>query len=147
MSIYIQILGLMVLRGITYGMYLRIRRANPGYRMTCLDGRLEIVSPEYIHERDAGRIGVVVRVVATALTVHFRGAGSTTFRVGDQPLRKGSGKEPDESLYFAHGPLIRGKDRIILPADPPPDLWFEADSRGSSQGRLPLHARLGVPEV
>ncbi|MEO6810922.1 MAG: Uma2 family endonuclease, partial [Isosphaeraceae bacterium] len=142
MSTITQIPGPMVLRGITFGMYLRIRRSNPGYRMTYLDGKLEIMSPEYIHERGAKRIGVVVRVVASTLEIPFCGAGSTTFRLGDQTLKKGSGKEPDESFYFTHEPLIRGKDRIILPADPPPDLWIEADNRVSSEGRLPLYARL-----
>src|SRR4051794_31662694 len=39
------------------------------------------------------------------------------------------------------------KDEIDLVIDPPPDLWIEVDNRGSSRGRLPLYAALGVPEV
>ena len=31
--------------------------------------------------------------------------------------------------------------------DPPPDLWIEVDHRGSSKGRIPVYAALGVPEV
>ncbi|MEO6808354.1 MAG: Uma2 family endonuclease, partial [Isosphaeraceae bacterium] len=132
---------------ITFGMYLRIRRSNPGYRMAYLDGKVEIKSPEFRYERGAWKLGLLVPVVAMAHGIPFSGAGSTTFRLGDQSLLKGSGKEPDESFYFANEPLIRGKDRIILPGDPPPDLWIEVDNRGSSWGRLPLYARLGVPEV
>ncbi|MBX6314442.1 MAG: Uma2 family endonuclease [Isosphaeraceae bacterium] len=62
-------------------------------------------------------------------------------------LQRGSGKEPDESFYFAHEGRIHDKDQIDLTVDPPPDSWIEVDQRGSSRGRLPLYARRSVSEV
>ena len=42
---------------------------------------------------------------------------------------------------------IRGKGRIDLTVDPPPDLVIEVDITSPSLDRLPIYARLGVPEV
>jgi Uma2 family endonuclease len=115
--------------------------------MTYHDGTLEIMSPLYRHEKSSRRIGHVVLVVCSVLGIPCQGTGSTAFgRRGPRPPR-GWGKEPDQSFYLAHEPWIRGKDEIDLDVDPPPDLWIEVDHRGSSRGRLPLYAALGVPEV
>ncbi len=138
-----------VLRGVTYGTYLRLRKhpGNRGYRMTYYDGTLEIMSPQFQHECPSQRLGLLVRAVAAALNIPYRGSGSTTFCRGQRELPKGKGKEPDQSFYFAHRGQIAGKRTIDLDVDPPPDLWIEVDNRSSSKGRLPLYAELGVPEV
>jgi Uma2 family endonuclease len=44
-------------------------------------------------------------------------------------------------------PLIRGKDKLDLRIDPPPDLAFEIDMTSSSIDRMPIYASLAVPEV
>jgi Uma2 family endonuclease len=62
-------------------------------------------------------------------------------------MLQGWGKEPDQSFYLTQEARIRGKEELDLEVDPPPDLWIEVDHRGSSRGRLPLYASLGVPEI
>src|SRR5438876_2601888 len=44
-------------------------------------------------------------------------------------------------------PQVRGKRRIDLRVDPPPDLALEVDVTHRSLDRMSIYARLGVPEV
>jgi Uma2 family endonuclease len=138
-----------VLRGVLYHEYVKLRDepANGHLRMTYHDGVLEIMSPESRHEIPSRRFGLIVFVLAEELDIAYQGTSSTTFRRGVVGLKKGNGKEPDESFYFAHAMEILGKHPIDLDRDPPPDLWIEVDNRASSRGRLPVYAALGVPEV
>ncbi len=138
-----------VLRDVSYEVYLALRDAprNDHLRMVYYDGAIELLSPEYFHELPSRRLGIVVLFLTLELDIPYQGSRSTTFRRGSVMLRKGHGKEPDESLYFANLDRILGKETIDLDTDPPPDLWIEVDNRASSQGRLPLYAALGVPEV
>lgn len=141
--------GITVLRRVPYAIYeaLRDEPANARLKMTYYDGTLEIMSPEFLHEGGSRKLGIVVLAVTSVLEIPCTGARSTTFRLpGDAP-RKGKGKEPDECFYITHEGDLRGKQSLALPVDPPPDLWIEVDNRGSSKGRLPLYADLGVPEV
>src|SRR5579871_1821002 len=141
-----------ILRGVLYEDYVRLRDvpANDHLRMTYHDGTLEIMSPENLHEMPSRRIGLVIYEVAMGLGISCSGTGSTTFRLRGREVKKGSGKEPDESFYFANEAriLARSDTAIDLDAgDPPPDLWIEIDNRASSAGKLPVYAALGVPEV
>ena len=140
-----------ILRGIAYEDYVRIRDvpANGHLRMAYHDGTLEIMSPENLHEVPTRRIGLVIYEVAMGLGLSCTGTRSTTFRLRGEDVKKGSGKEPDESFYFANEARILGKTtKIDLDSgDPPPDLWIEIDNRASSAGKLPVYAALGVPEV
>lgn len=141
--------GLTVLRGIPYDLYVRLRdlEENWGYRMTYYDGTLEILSPEYIHEFSARRFDMMIRAAVFVFAIPTIGAGSTTFRRAGETLKKGKGKEPDTSFYFTRAAQIAGLTTINLDVDPPPELWVEVDNRGSSRGKLPVYAGLGVPEV
>lgn len=142
--------GVVVLGCVPYRTYARLRsaRENAHLRMTYHDGILELMSPEYAHERSASRIGMFIRALACELGIPCTSARSTTFRRAGAGPDRGHGKEPDESFYLAHEPDVRGKAAINLDAgDPPPDLWIEVDHRASSRGKLPLYAALGVPEV
>ena len=71
-----------VLRGIPYDTYVLIRDHpdNDGYRMTYYDGTLEIMSPEFRHERGAECLSLVVRAYAAVFDLGYQRAGSTTFR-------------------------------------------------------------------
>jgi Uma2 family endonuclease len=114
------------------------------------DGTLEIMSPESLHEIPARRFGLFIYEVATGLGISCTGTRSTVFRLRGEDVKKGKGKEPDESFYFANeASILASPDRAIdLDAgDPPPDLWIEIDNRASSAGKLPIYAALGVPEV
>jgi Uma2 family endonuclease len=139
------------LTAIPYDVYVQIRDApgNRGYRMAYHDGVLEIMSPEFRHEKGGHRLGVLVFAYCAAFEVACEPAGATTFRKGLPGQRKGKGKEPDESYYI--GPeavaAVRHKETLDLTVDPPPSLWIEVDNRASSQAKLPLYAALGVPEV
>src|SRR5262249_53865582 len=141
-----------VLREVPWSVYqaLRDASANDHLRMTYLNGTLELMSPDFAHDKGAQRLAIVVRVVARAFAVDYQGAGSTTLRRRRRrrnPLR-GHGREPDSSFYFGvRAEQIAPKERIDLTVDPPPDLAIEVDNTASSEWKLPVYARLGVPEV
>ena len=137
------------LHGVTYDEYVKYRDdpKNAGLRMTYRDGWFVFMSPRYRHERPSAYLAMIVRSTAAVFSIPYLESASTTFRKGKLGTQEGSGKEPDQSFYFAHLPAIRNRDTIELPADPPPDLWIGVDNRVSSQGRLPIYADLGVPEV
>lgn len=138
------------LHGVSYDVYARLCEdpRNGGLRMTYFDGTLEIMAPtEFRHEKGSGRLGMIVRAYVAVFQLDCEGARSTTFRRGLPGALKGHGKEPDESFYLAHAADVRNKDSLDLEVDPPPDLWIEVDNQGSSKGKLPLYAALGVPEV
>jgi hypothetical protein len=57
------------------------------------------------------------------------------------------GLEPDGCWWVASEALVRGKNKIDLRRDPPPDLALEIDVTHSSLDRLTVYAALRVPEV
>jgi Uma2 family endonuclease len=77
------------------------------------------------------------------MDVHVESLGSTTFRRGDIDR----GFEPDSCFYVRNAASVRGKKRIDLNTDPPPDLVIEIDITSPSLDKFPLFARFGVPEV
>ena len=138
------------LAGVAYDDYVRLRDApgNRGLRMAYHDGVLEIMSPEYRHDREGRRLLLLVFAYCKAFGVPAEPAGSTTFRKGLPGRRKGKGKEPDESFFLGDAAVtMRGKETHDLDVDPPPSLWVEVDNWGSSKAKLSLYAGLGVPEV
>ena len=70
-------------------------------------------------------------------------AGSTTFR---RRAKKG-GVEGDETYYLANEARIRGKDKIDLRTDPPPDLAIEAVHTHDAEAAIEVYRRFSVPEV
>ena len=112
-------------------------------RLTFDQGVLEIMSPTAEHEEYNRTLAALVEFVANELKVNIRRFGSTTFKRKD--LIKGF--EPDSCFYIQSVPRIRGKRRIELPQDPPPDLLIEIDITSSSLDRFPLFAQAGIPEV
>src|SRR5262249_48213469 len=69
--------------------------------------------------------------------------GSTTFKRKD--IKRGF--EPDSCFYIHHPEAVRGKKRLNLAKDPPPDLIVEIDVTHGSLDRLPIFAAVGVLEV
>jgi Uma2 family endonuclease len=136
--------------GVPYDVYVRLRDhpRNEHLRMVYFNGTLQIMAPaEFRHERGSRLLGLIVLAYAVVFELDCEGAGSTTFRRGLPDQLKGHGKEPDQSFYIAHAAAVREKDTIDLEIDPPPDLWIEVDNQCSSQGKLPLYAALGIPEI
>jgi Uma2 family endonuclease len=108
------------------------------------DGRMEIMSPAYTHERSKGIINRLVMALSDELDIDVESAGSTTLKAE----MKEKGAEPDDSFYVQNAPLMIGKEgEIHLETGPPPDLVVEVDRSSSSLNRFPIYAGLGVPEV
>lgn len=106
-------------------------------------GELEIVSPSAEHERVGYYVGLIVAMFAREARVGVYGVGSTTFRRED--LARGF--EPDLAFYTSNRGQVRGKSRLSLEVDPPPDLVVEIDVTHLSLDKLSMYAAVGVPEV
>jgi Uma2 family endonuclease len=127
----------------TYERLLADHRDSSSPRFTYDRGELEIMSPSPEHEKFNRRIAQLVLAVAEELDIEAEDLGSTTFRRED--LERGF--EPDSCFYIQNEEQVRGKDRIDLTVDPPPDLVIEIDITSPSFSKLPIYAQIGVPEV
>jgi Uma2 family endonuclease len=127
----------------TYERLLADHENNSAPRLTYDRGELEIMSPSPEHEKFNRRIAQLVLAVAEELNIEAEDLGSTTFRRED--LERGF--EPDSCFYIQNEEQVRGKDRIDLAVDPPPDLVIEIDITSPSFSKLPIYAQIGVPEV
>ncbi len=108
------------------------------------DGALEIMSPAGLeHEGPKKSISWLVQAMVEESNIPSRCAGSLTIR----SRRKAKGIEPDECFYIAHEAEMRGKSHYDPDSDPPPDLSIEVDWTSASIPRMPVYARLGVPEI
>ena len=135
-----------LLRNISWETYERLLDERGDSRVPRLAydrGDLEIMSPSSEHESVAYFVALLVAVLAEEMRVNAYGVGSTTYRRGDI----GRGFEPDASFYIRDEERIRGKPRIDLSADPPPDLVVEVSITSPSLDKFPIYARLDVPEV
>ena len=106
-------------------------------------GRLEIIAPTAAHERPKCLLRQLVGVLTEELSLPATSLGSTTYKRKD--LERGL--EPDECWYIASLAKVRGKKRLDLKRDPPPDLAIEVDVTHSSLDRTSIYAALGVPEL
>ncbi|MEH2301688.1 MAG: Uma2 family endonuclease [Nostoc sp.] len=111
-------------------------------RLTYNRGTLEIMVPSPEHERYKKVLGRFVETLAEELEVNIQPLGSTTFKRPEL-----SGAEPDECFYIRNVQFIKGKKRINLQQDPPPDLVVEIDITSSSKNRFEVYADMGVPEI
>lgn len=77
-----------VLHNVPWDIYVGLRdTGNPHIRMSYHDGTLHLMSPEFIHEVTAERLGMLVRAVAAAFDLTVVGTRSTTFRRPGVPSR------------------------------------------------------------
>src|SRR5690349_10860660 len=106
-------------------------------------GTLEIMSPLPEHEELSHDLAMLVEIAAEARDLHIRGLGSTTFKRKD--LKQGF--EPDACFYIQNAEKMRGRARVDLAIDPPPDLVIEIEHSRSSINKLSIYAQIGVPEV
>lgn len=128
----------------TYERLLAEREERRAPRFFYDRGVLEILSPSAEHEEGIDLIATLVRELAAEWEIDMRATGSTTFRREDVAR----GFEPDASFYFSEkAGRVRGKRDIDLLVDPPPDLVVEVDVTSPSLDKLPIYARVGVPEV
>jgi Uma2 family endonuclease len=135
-----------VLRNVSWETYeglLAGQEDSSAPRFTYDRGTLEIMSPLPEHEEVNRALASLVENVAVEWRVSFRNLGSTTFRRED--LARGF--EPDSCFYLRNAERMRGKARIDLTLDLPPDLVIEIEISHPSLDKLSIYAALGVPEV
>ncbi len=130
-------------RWATYRALLSDLGDHGGRRLTFDRGLLEIMSPSSTHERLKRIIGRFVEALTEELGVEIRSGGSTTFKSNERE----QGLEPDECYYLQGEPKVRGKEKINLTRDPPPDLAIEIDITSSSLDRFGIYAGFKIPEV
>jgi Uma2 family endonuclease len=104
-------------------------------------GVLEIMTPLPEHEHGKEIIGDLLKALLEELDIEFRTLGSTTFK--NQQMAQGI--EPDQCFYIQNEALIRGKKRLDLRFDPPPDLALEIDI--TSRTHPSIYEALKVPEL
>lgn len=127
----------------TYERLMRERGESRVPRFAYDRGELEIMSPSAEHESVAYFLELLVALFAEETGVNAYGVGSTTFNRED--LERGF--EPDACFYVQNEERIRGKPRVDLDVDSPPNLVIEIDITSPSLNKLSIYARMGVPEI
>lgn len=138
--------GRVLLRGVSWETYERLldeHDESAGPRFTYDDGFLEIMTLSIEHEDPNRMLALLVELILIEWDEDFRTAGSNTFK--SAKLKKGF--EPDTSFYISHTDAIRGRKRLDLAVDPPPDLVIEVEVTEPFLPRLPIFAAMRVPEV
>jgi Uma2 family endonuclease len=110
-------------------------------RVSYSKGILEIMTPLPEHEDDKTILANLIEIILEELNIEFRNLGSTTFKNANMQ----QAVEPDSCFYIQNEPLIRGKKRIDLAIDPPPDLAIEIDI--TSRTHFTNYQELGISEL
>lgn len=103
---------------------------NFHYRVTYLDGILEIVSPSIRHENVKTNVGMLVERFFYSKRIRFVPMGSSTFKNRARKV----GAEPDECYCIGSAKSV-------------PDLAIEVVVTSGSITKLEVYRRLGVSEV
>ena len=140
--------GVIELRDFGWKNYLRLYRLLEGRRspkLIYLDGDLTLLSPiSFEHEFSSRSLFLTVLEVALGLDIPIAYAGQTTFRRRSKRVAV----QGDETFYLgANESLIRGKKRIDLRNDPPPDLAIEVVVTHPADKSVRIWKRLGVREI
>jgi Uma2 family endonuclease len=136
----------MRLSGISWETYERLLAEHEGRqspRFTYDRGELEIMVISFEHEESNRLLDHLFATIAEERGIDFIDAGSTTLKREDLDR----GFEPDTCIYIRNVGSIRGKRRIELPRDPPPDLVIEVDITNPSIDKMEIYKAMGVAEV
>ena len=114
---------------------------NRNSRIAYDRGKLEIMTPLPEHEVNKVYLSNFVEILLEELDIEFCPLGSTTFK--NKLMLKVI--EPDSCFYIQNEALVRGKNRLDLTVDPPPDLALEVDITNRSHPEI--YQSLGVPEL
>jgi Uma2 family endonuclease len=134
------------LSGVEWQTYSRLVWAfaeQRGVRLIYDRGELEIMSPLLDHDEDADFLGVLVWILTEELGLPIKPGGSPTVRL----RKRERGLEADRCYWIANAHRMKGRRRLDLRTDPPPDLALEIDVTKSSLDRMSIYAALQVPEV
>ncbi len=110
-------------------------------RLSYSNGLLEIMAPLPEHEVGKVVIGDLIKTILEALDINFWSLGSVTLK--NKNITQAV--EPDDCFYIEHEAIVRGKPRLDLSEDPPPDLAIEIDI--TSRTHFNNYEQLGVPEL
>jgi Uma2 family endonuclease len=127
----------------TYESLLKDLENQSSPRLAYDRGVLEIMSPHFEHDSAKEILAYIATITLEEMDFDFVAAGSTTFK--REALKRGF--EPDSSFYIKNAERVRGKKRLDMEIDPPPDLLIEIDVTTDSMNKFPLYAAIGVPEV
>jgi Uma2 family endonuclease len=126
-----------------YSTLLKVRGEQSVPKMIYRDGSVILVSPSYAHEHLKERLGRLVTEIVRGFKIPCNPAGQTTFR---RHAKRG-GVEGDLTYYLANEARIRGKRRINLREDPPPDLAIEVAVTHDPADAVEVYRRFRVREV
>jgi len=133
--------------GIPWSVYTRLadfrNEHRSGVRITFDRGSIEIMSPQYRHEKPNFRLSMLVIALAEELGIEFVNIGSTTLRCVDAA----QGLESDVCFYIGHARSVIGVKDIDLAVHPAPDLAIEVDNTSSSVDKEPIYHGMEVPEI
>jgi Uma2 family endonuclease len=132
--------------GVSWQTYERLLRAfdeERHFRITYDQGDLEIMTLSPQHERYKHLIGQLIVILVLELGMPIAGFGSWTMK----RQKKKRGLEPDECYWIQNEATVRGKKKIDLSREHPPDLVLEIEVSRSALNRMRIYAALGVPEV
>ena len=138
--------GGVLLHDVSWEEYTQMLRAfarQRSVRLTYDRGMLEIRTFHFRQYNSSRFLGRLISALTEEMNLPIAGGGSTTLR----RRRRQRGLEPDECFWIANEPGVRGRERLNLRIDPPPDLAVEVGVTRSSIDRMAIYAALGVPEV
>jgi Uma2 family endonuclease len=135
----------LILPGVSWNKYVRLLHdlEDRHVRLTFDRGVLEIMTLSHEHESEGYLLGRFVDTLTEVRGLPVKGGKSTTFK----RRKRRRGLEPDGCWWIQNETAVRGKKKIDLRIDPPPDLSLEIDITRSSLNRLAIYAALGVPEI
>ena len=113
-----------------YELLLNYLEDSSRYRITYLDGTLEIMSPSRNHEFSKKNIARLLEAYLNQAEIDYWGLGSTTFRKQNQK----SGKEPDECYCI-------GTEKQF------PDIAIEVIVSSGGVDNLEVYKRLEIKEI
>lgn len=127
----------------TFEALLKDTGEDRGSRFAYDCGTLEIMSPSFVHENPKIQFDRLIFALVEELGLEIKSAGSTTLKL---KLAK-RGIEPDNCYYIQNEFRVRGKDKLNLETDPPPDLAIEIDITSSSVNKFNIYSTLGISEL
>lgn len=136
----------LILCGIRWATYQQLAAdlGEQPVRLAYDQGILEIMTPSFEHERFNRLLADIAQAIAFGKDLAIEQAGSTDFSRAD--IERGF--QPDSCFYLGdHVDAIKGKKRLDVSIDPPPDLVIEVDVTNRSLDKLPLYAAIGVVEI
>ena len=126
----------------TYESLLKDLENQSSPRLAYDQGVLEIMSPHLEHDSAKEILAYIATAAMEEMDTDFVAAGSTTFK--REALKRGF--EPDASFFIRNAERVRGKKRLDMEIDPPPDLVIEIDVTSDSMDKFRFMPRFVSPK-